>query len=135
GPTHSARFLARVASPWAGRSTRTVAGSTRVSAPVIDAHHHFWDPARFAYPWMEGAEMAPLRRPFGPADLAPLIASSGVDATIVVQCCSSVAETEAFLAIAEETPFVAGVIGWLDLTDAAVDATLDGMVSRAKLVG
>jgi L-fuconolactonase len=106
-----------------------------VSAPVIDAHHHFWDPARFAYPWMEGAEMAPLRRPFGPTDLAPLIAANGVDATLVVQCCSFVAETEAFLAIAEETPFIAGVIGWVDLTDPAVDATLDGMASRAKLVG
>jgi L-fuconolactonase len=106
-----------------------------VSAPVIDAHHHFWDPARFAYRWMEGADMAPLRRPFGPADLAPLIAANGVDATIVVQCCSSVAETEVFLAMAEATPFVAGVVGWVDLTDPAVDATLDRLASRAKLVG
>jgi L-fuconolactonase len=106
-----------------------------MSVPVIDAHHHFWDPARFAYPWMEGTDMAPLRRAFGPADLAPLIAVNGVDATIVVQCCSSIAETEAFLAIAEETPFVAGVVGWVDLADPAIDATLDRLRSRAKLVG
>jgi len=64
--------------------------------------------------------MAPLRRPFGPADLAPLIAANGVDATIVVQCCSSVAETEAFLAIAEETSFVAGVVGWIDLAASVI---------------
>jgi L-fuconolactonase len=106
-----------------------------VRPPVIDAHHHFWDPARFDYPWMQGPEMAPLRRLFGPADLAPLIAANGVDATIVVQCCCSLAETEAFLAVAEDTPFVAGVIGWVDLTDGDVAATLDRLKSRPNLVG
>lgn len=102
---------------------------------MIDAHQHFWDPAQFDYPWMEAAEMAPLRRRFGPGDLAPLLAANGVDATIVVQCCSSIEETEAFLAIAETTPFVAGVVGWVDLSDPAIDATLTHLASRPKLVG
>ena len=106
-----------------------------MSVPVIDAHHHFWEPARFDYPWMQGPAMAPLRRPFGPADLAPLIAANGIDATIVVQCCSSVEETESLLDIAEQTPFVVGVVGWVDLTDRAVEATLDRLASRPKLVG
>jgi len=106
-----------------------------VNQLVVDAHHHFWDPARFDYPWMQGPEMAPLRRPFGPTDLAPLIAANGVDATIVVQCCSSVEETEAFLAIAERTPFVAGVVGWVDLTAPTIDATLDQLGRHHKLVG
>jgi L-fuconolactonase len=104
-------------------------------APVIDAHHHFWDPARFDYPWMQGAEMAPLQRPFGPGDLAPLMAANGVDATIVVQCCSSLEETEALLATAEETPSVAGVVGWIDLTDPDLATVLDNLASRPKLVG
>jgi L-fuconolactonase len=106
-----------------------------VSTPVIDSHHHFWDPTRFDYPWMQGPEMAPLRRPFGPSDFASLIAANGVDATILVQCCSSIDETEAFLAIAEETAFVAGVVGWIDLTDPAIDAALDRLALRRKLVG
>jgi L-fuconolactonase len=106
-----------------------------VPAPVIDAHHHFWDPARFDYPWMQGAEMAPLRRPFGPADLAPLMAANGIDATIVVQCCSSLEETEALLATAEATPSVAGVVGWIDLTDPDLDTTFDRLAPRPKLVG
>ncbi|MGV7219344.1 amidohydrolase family protein [Bradyrhizobium sp. UFLA05-112] len=92
---------------------------------AIDGHQHFWDPARADYPWMAAAELAPIRRAFGPTDLAPLLKQNGIDASILVQCRSSVAETEEFLHIAAATSFVAGVVGWVDLTDAAVGATLD----------
>ncbi len=109
-----------------------------MSGPVIDAHQHFWDPARAHYPWMADAALAPIRRAFGPDDLAPLLAANGVDASIVVQCRSSIDETEDFLAIAAATPFVAGVVGWVDLTDRAVGAHLDRLQRRpdgGKLVG
>jgi L-fuconolactonase len=101
-----------------------------MAARVVDAHHHFWDPARFAYPWMQAPELTPIRRPFGPADLKPLLEANGVDASIVVQCCSSVDETEALLAQAAQTPFVAGVVGWIDLTQGNASATLDRLRSR-----
>ena len=52
---------------------------------TIDAHQHFWDPGRADYPWMAGDALAPIRRPFGPADLAPLLAENGLDASILVQ--------------------------------------------------
>ncbi|MDX6532334.1 MAG: L-fuconolactonase [Gaiellales bacterium] len=87
---------------------------------IVDAHHHFWDPATADYPWLTD-ELAAIRRRFGPADLAPLVAASGVDATILVQTRSSLAETEAFLATAAETRFIRGVIGWVDLRDPAID--------------
>jgi L-fuconolactonase len=105
---------------------------------IIDAHQHFWDPARADYPWMEASELAPIRRAFGPADLAPLLKASGIDASILVQCRSSLAETEEFLRIAQATPSVIGVVGWADLTDAALGETLDqlrGLPGGAKLVG
>ncbi|WFU40591.1 amidohydrolase family protein [Bradyrhizobium sp. CB82] len=92
---------------------------------IIDAHQHFWDPAKANYPWMEAAELAPIRRAFGPADLAPLLKQNRIDASILVQCRSSVAETEEFLRIAAATPFVIGVVGWVDLTNAAVGEMLD----------
>ncbi|HEX5823965.1 MAG TPA: amidohydrolase family protein [Candidatus Limnocylindrales bacterium] len=87
---------------------------------IVDAHHHFWDPARAAYPWLTD-ELAPIRRAFGPADLAPVLAAAGVEATVLVQTRSSLAETEEFLATAAATPFVRGVVGWVDLRDPAVD--------------
>lgn len=105
---------------------------------IIDAHQHFWDPARADYPWMEADELAPIRRAFGPADLAPLLKANGIDASIVVQCRSSLEETEEFLRIADTTPSVVGVVGWADLTDAALGERLDrlrALPGGGKLVG
>lgn len=90
---------------------------------IVDAHHHFWDPATADYPWLTD-ELAPIRRAFGPDDLAPLVVAAGIDATVLVQTRSSVEETEAFLAIADRSPFVRGVVGWVDLRDPAVDETI-----------
>jgi L-fuconolactonase len=90
---------------------------------IVDAHHHFWDPGRADYPWLTD-ELAAIRRPFGPDDLAPLVASEGVDATVVVQTRSSLDETRELLATAAAVPFIRGVVGWVDLTDPAVADTI-----------
>jgi L-fuconolactonase len=90
---------------------------------VIDAHHHLWDPARADYPWLSGG-YAPIRRCFGAEDLAPHLLAAGVDRTILVQTRSSLSETREFLATAAAAPFIAGVIGWVDLTDRTVGATI-----------
>ena len=86
---------------------------------IVDAHHHFWDPAGADYPWLTD-ELATIRRAFGPADLEPLVRAAGIEATILVQTRSSAEETAEFLAIAARTTFVRGVIGWVDLTDPGV---------------
>jgi L-fuconolactonase len=105
---------------------------------VIDGHQHFWDPSRADYPWMEAPELAAIRRGFGPSDLAPLLRANGIDASILVQCRSSIEETEEFLRLSVATPFVIGVVGWADLTDAAVGETLGrlrGSSGGERLVG
>jgi L-fuconolactonase len=105
---------------------------------IIDAHQHFWDPARADYPWMDSPALTPIRRAFGPADLAPLLSANGIDASILVQCRSALAETEEFLRIAHATPSVIGVVGWADLTDAALGETLEQLRASPggdKLVG
>jgi L-fuconolactonase len=86
---------------------------------IVDAHHHFWDPATADYPWLTD-ELATIRRAFGPADLAPELEAAGVEATILVQTRSSLDETVEFLATAATTSFVRGVVGWVDLTDPGV---------------
>ena len=90
---------------------------------MIDSHHHFFDPENRDYPWMTG-EAAALRRRFGPEHLQPLLSASGVDATVLVQTVGEVAETREFLATAAETPFIAGVVGWVDLTAPDVGDTI-----------
>lgn len=105
---------------------------------TIDAHHHFWDTTSGAYdyPWMTD-ELAAMRGRRGPDELRPLLASRGVDRTIVVQAISSLPETRELLSIAAKTDFVAGVVGWVDLTDPDVAATLAELrrPGGGKLVG
>ncbi|GAA0540904.1 L-fuconolactonase [Rhizomicrobium palustre] len=86
---------------------------------LIDAHQHFWNPDRGDYGWLSGP-FAPIRRIFTPDDLSPELAANGVNATVLVQTWSSVDETRAFLTLASATPFIAGVVGWVDLTAANV---------------
>ena len=104
--------------------------SAPTRTPVVDAHHHFWTPSRYDYYWMAGAELDPIRRSFEPADLRPLLAEAGVDATVLVQTVPSVQETREFMETAAATSFVAGVVGWVDLTDPAVGDTLAELQSQ-----
>jgi L-fuconolactonase len=100
----------------------------------IDAHHHFWDPARYSYPWMAGNAMDPVRRAFTSDDLRGPLAEERIDGTVLVQTLSSPQETREFLQLAVATDFVHGVVGWVDLTAPSVaddlDALLDGPAGR-----
>ena len=73
----------------------------------IDAHHHFWNPARGDYGWMP-EDNATLCRQYGPVDLAPHLAEAGITATILVQAATSIEESEYLLGLADATPHVAG---------------------------
>jgi L-fuconolactonase len=92
-------------------------------ATTVDAHQHFWDPARATYPFLTD-ELAAVRRRFGPEDLRPHLAATGMARTIVVQTRSDPSETREFLATAAATTFAAGVVGWADLTAPAIGDTI-----------
>src|SRR5262249_7133588 len=96
----------------AGRAIPAGLGGAR--SWMIDAHRHFWDPASSDSPWLT-RESAPLRRRFGPEELEPLLREHGVTGTVVVQARHSLDETRWLLDLATSTPFVLGVVGWLDL--------------------
>jgi L-fuconolactonase len=113
-----------------GRATREKIMTAPTRTPVVDAHHHFWTPGRHDYYWMAGSELDPIRRSFEPADLQPLLAEAGVDSTVLVQTVPSVRETREFMETAAATDFVAGVVGWVDLTDPAVADTLAELQSQ-----
>jgi L-fuconolactonase len=100
-----------------------------VRAVVVDSHQHFWDPARADYPWMT-EDLAPIRRAFAPDDLRPLLRAAGVDFTVLVQTRASLDETREFLATAMATDFVAGVVGWVDLTSPRIAGLIAGLRGR-----
>lgn len=79
----------------------------------VDAHHHVWDLSVRDQPWT--ANLPALRRSFSLDDLAPELASAGIDATVVVQTITTPDETPELLALAASSDLITGVIGWVDL--------------------
>jgi L-fuconolactonase len=100
----------------------------------IDAHQHFWQLARGDYGWLTPA-LAAIHRDFLPADLAPILARHGIARTIVVQAAPTIAETRFLLAIARATPFVAGVVGWVDFAARDAPDVIDRLAADPLLVG
>ena len=100
---------------------------------IIDSHQHYWSTAYDDYGWLTPA-LALLYRDFGPEDLAPHLAETGVDRTILVQAAPTVDETERLLLIAGQEPTVAGVVGWAPLDEPGVERTLMRLAGNRKLL-
>jgi L-fuconolactonase len=105
--------------------------------PRIDAHQHFWQPARGDYGWLavDDPLLAPLQRDFLPADLAPALRAHEIASTVLVQAAPSVAETEFMLGLAARHDFVGGVVGWVDLAADAAPAQIERLAKRPALKG
>ncbi len=101
---------------------------------MIDAHQHFWAVARGDYGWLT-PNSGVLYRDYRPDDLAPHLARHGIAATILVQAAETVAETRFLLDIAQRTPFVAGVVGWVDFTAPDAPARIAELAQDRLLVG
>ena len=100
----------------------------------VDAHQHFWRLADREGQWPP-ASLAAIHRDFGPQDLAPQLQATGVDATVLVQSLPSVADTHWMLSVAADTPFVRGVVGWVDFHAADVVAQIDELARNPLLKG
>ncbi len=81
---------------------------------TIDAHQHYWVYRPEDLPWIS-AELAVLRKDYLPEQLAPLLRAHELEGTVVVQAQHSLRETQWLLELAERSPFIRGVVGWLDL--------------------
>jgi L-fuconolactonase len=103
----------------------------------LDSHQHFWDKDAFPYPWLKPDNNNILYRNFTPPDLAPHLAETGVNGTIVVQATHHRGETEWFLKLAQQYEFIKGVVGWVDLTAYDIDEQLDRLIElgAGKLCG
>jgi len=102
---------------------------------IIDAHHHFWNPARGDYSWMVGEAVAPIAKRFGPAEIAPLLGKAGVVKTVLVQSAPTIAETEYMLGLADATAHVAKVVGWIDFENSDDLKHLTRLAKHPKFSG
>src|SRR5690349_14741813 len=99
----------------------------------LDAHVHFWRYSEAEYAWIDES-MTALRRDFMPEDALGVMRPARIDACVAVQVRQTVEETRWMLQLADQYPFIAGVVGWIDLRASHLDAQLEA-VSHPKLVG
>ena len=86
---------------------------------IIDSHQHFWQVGRFEYPWMS-SDVEVLFRDYLPEQLEPVLKETHVSSTVLVQASNSVAESRWLLELSDAHPFIAGVVGWVDLVSPEV---------------
>jgi L-fuconolactonase len=100
----------------------------------IDAHQHFWKFDEVRDSWIN-EDMAVIRRDFLPADLKPLLAANGIAGCVVVQSDQTPEENIFQLRNTEEHDFIKGVVGWVDLQSADIEAQLQELSAYKKLKG
>jgi L-fuconolactonase len=100
----------------------------------IDAHQHFWIYNPAEYDWIDDS-MAALRRDFLPPDLHPELEGSDLQGSVAVQARQSLEETRWLLELADSSPWILGVVGWVDLRSPDVRSQLKVLARNPKLVG
>jgi len=101
---------------------------------IIDAHHHLWNYNPVDYGWMDDS-MTVLKQDYLPADLEKQIPGANVAGTVVVQARQKLEETHWLLELADENPFILGVVGWVDLQSDDLNNQLAEFGNHSKLVG
>jgi L-fuconolactonase len=99
----------------------------------LDSHQHFWRVQRGDYGWLTPA-LPKLYRDFDPKHLQPLLKECGIRQTVLVQAAPTIEETRFLLDLAHQHPFIAGVVGWVDL-EAGNAQALEALAADSKLVG
>lgn len=103
----------------------------------IDSHQHFWRISRGDYGWLRAGDpaVAKLMRDFLPANLVGTLKALGITQTVLVQAAASEAETDFLLELADANEFIAGVVGWVDISRPESVATLERWAHNAKFKG
>jgi L-fuconolactonase len=103
-------------------------------AKQIDAHHHLWKYSTEEFGWI-GPGMDAIKRDFLPGDLMKEMQGAGISDSIAVQARQTTKETEWLLNTAEQTDFIAGVVGWVPLSEDSGRAELERFADHPKLKG
>lgn len=98
----------------------------------LDSHQHFWKYDPLHYGWIKPDW--PLRRNFLPPDLQ-LLQQGSFDGSIAVQARQTLEESRWLLALADESPLIKGVVGWVDLRSDRVEEPLSALAGHPCFVG
>jgi len=100
----------------------------------LDSHQHFWHYSPSEHTWMTEL-MAALKRDFLPEDLEPLLHGIHFDGSVAVQARQNLEETRWLLELAQQYPFIKGVVGWVDLRSKQLPGQLERFARDPRLVG
>ena len=99
----------------------------------IDSHQHFWRYDSSEYGWIQSDW--PIRRDYLPADLFKELHSCHLEGCIAVQARQTIAESCWLLELADQHPFIKGVVGWVDLRSKELPSQLDMFTKNPKFIG
>ena len=85
--------------------------------PIVDAHVHFWNPAKLNYPWLAGTPM--LGRAFLPEDYSAATQKTQVGKIIFIECGCAASQS------LDEVSWISGL--------AAQETRLKGVVAQAAV--
>lgn len=101
---------------------------------IIDSHQHFWVYNSKKHVWIDDS-MAVIRKDFLPSDLELVYHENGIDGCVAVQADQTLEETDFLINLAENNAFIKGVVGWVDLRNGQLEATLERYQHIKKLKG
>jgi len=101
---------------------------------IIDSHVHFWEFDKKKDSWLT-SEMKLLRQNYLPEQLSMNLKRNDVDGCIAVQASQTELETHFLVELSETHPVIRGVVGWVDLCAADVEARLDHFFQYPQIKG
>jgi len=101
---------------------------------MIDSHQHFWTYNVNRDVWIT-EDMGRIRKNFYPNDSVELFAQNQIDGCIAVQADSSEEETFFLISLAEQSEFIKGIVGWVDLQSKNIESQLTYFSQFEKIVG
>ena len=103
---------------------------------IVDAHVHFWDPARLRYAWLE--DLPSLRRAFTPAEYFAAVGDR-VERVVFVEANCDASESRDEVAFVEHLAAaddrIAAIVAYADMSDPYLGCTLDAFAQRPLVRG
>src|SRR5262245_60685629 len=105
--------------------------------PIVDAHVHLWDPARFRIPWLDGNAL--LDQPYLLDEYRAHTAGLAVEAMVYLQVevapAYSLLEAQFVADLARADPRIKAIVAWAPLEDGTrTRSYLDALVKISPLI-
>lgn len=91
---------------------------------IIDSHQHFWKYHPQKHAWIN-EDMKIIQKDFLPEELSSIFDKEHIDGCVSVQVDQTEAETQFQIELAKDNPFIKGVVGWINLMNPSIEATLE----------